>query len=171
MSTRSRFILSLLLVAEILAARPVHARAGTNPLANLTAITNGAGEPLRVDDLEGSVVVVDVWASWCAPCVNSLPDLQAIARETRGRGVRIVPISIDRGGAVAAVRAYARKNIRDLPLYVGPPRDVMKHFGVTGLPFTLVYDSRGRIVARFQGAQAAKPAALRRAIKRALAAK
>ena len=85
--------------------------------------------------------------------------------------MRIVPISIDRDGALAAVRAYARMNIRDLPLYVGPPEEITPHFGIGGLPFTIVYDASGRIVARFQGARPSTPAALRSAIGRALAAK
>lgn len=171
MAARYRFMLPLLMLLMLLAARPASAGTAPSYLSNLSGVTNGAGEPIALGDLRGKVVVVDIWASWCAPCVASLPDLQAIARQLRGRGVRIVPISIDRGGAMAAVRAYAREDIRALPLNVGPPEEITKRFGVEGLPFTVVYDPTGKIVARFQGARLRTPAALRRAIILALTKK
>lgn len=171
MFTRCHFVLPSMLVVALLAAGTANAHPEPSHLVNLSGVTNGAGEPIALGDLRGKVIVLDIWASWCAPCVTSLPDLQAIAREMRGHGVRIVPISIDREGAVAAVRAYARKDIRSLPLYVGPTKEIMQRFGINGIPFTVVYDSRGRVVARFQGAQTWEPASLRQAITKALAAK
>ena len=169
MPARRRFALPSMLLATILATRPAQDGPAPSDLSNLSAVTNGAGEPIALGDLRGNVVVLDIWASWCAPCVAALPDLQAIARELQGRGVRIVPVSIDRDGAIAAVRAYAQMDIRALPLYVGPPEEITQRFGIEGLPFTVVYDSAGRIVARFQGAWT--PAVLRRAITQALATK
>ena len=141
MPARRRFALPSMLLATVLAtlvaARPAQDGPAPGDLGNLSAVTNGAGEPIALGDLRGNVVVLDIWASWCAPCVAALPDLQAIARELQGRGVRIVPVSIDRDGAIAAVRAYARMDIRALPLYVGPPEEITQRFGIEGLPFTV----------------------------------
>jgi thiol-disulfide isomerase/thioredoxin len=169
MRARYRVALVSMLLAAHLAARPAHAAPAPSYLDKLSAVTDGAGKPIALGGLRGKVVVVDIWASWCAPCVSSLPDLQAIALELHGRGVRVVPVSIDRDGAIAAVRAYAREDIRALPLYVGPPEELARHFEIEGLPLTLVYDASGRNVARFRGARPWTSAALRRAIFRALA--
>jgi thioredoxin-like negative regulator of GroEL len=171
MPARYHLALPSMLLAALLAARPARADPAPSYLVDLSAVTNGAGEPIALGDLRDKVVVVEIWASWCAPCVANLPDLQAIARELQGCDVSIVPISIDRDGAIAAVRAYAQKDIRALPLYVGPPEEITKRFGIEGLPFTVVYDSAGDIVARFQGTRPWTPAVLRRAITRALATK
>ena len=122
-------------------------------LDNLSDVVDGAGRPIAAAKLKGQVVVVDIWASWCAPCVAQLPELEALAIKAKGKGIAVVPISIDRGGPMAAVRAYARKNIRVLPLYVGPTADVMDRFGVVAIPNTLVFDPQGRLVARFRGGQ------------------
>ncbi|HKT74053.1 MAG TPA: TlpA disulfide reductase family protein [Steroidobacteraceae bacterium] len=122
-------------------------------LNDLTGIVDGAGQPISRSALQGQVVVLDIWASWCSPCVAQLPELQALAVATRGKGIRVVPVSIDAGGALAAVRAYARKNIRALPLYVGSAASVMERFGVDGIPNTLVFDPQGNLVARFRGGQ------------------
>ena len=122
-------------------------------LNDLSGIVDGAGRPISASELKGQVVVLDIWASWCAPCVTQLPELETVAIRTKGTGVMVVPISIDEGGAMAAVRAYARKNIRALPLYVGPATSVMERFGVVAIPNTLVFDPQGRLVARFQGRQ------------------
>jgi thiol-disulfide isomerase/thioredoxin len=53
------------------------------------------GKPLRIGDLRGKVVLLDVWASWCAPCKDELPMLDEIAARQRKRGVEIVAVSID----------------------------------------------------------------------------
>lgn len=169
MLARFRFALVLMFLAAHLDARPADAGPAPSYLDNLSVVTDGAGQPIALGGLRGKVVVVDIWASWCAPCVSGLPDLQAVALELRGRGVRVVPVSIDRDGAIAAVRAYARENIRALPLYVGLPEELARRFEIEGLPLTLVYDAAGKNVARFQGVRPWTSAALRRAIFRALA--
>ena len=148
------FRLTVLLLA--VSGAPIGAAAAQDSdirLDDLSGIVDGAGRPISASKLKGQVVVLDIWASWCAPCVAQLPELEALAIKTKGAGVKVVPISIDEGGAMAAVRAYARKNIRALPLYVGPTASVMERFGVVAIPNTLVFDPQGRLVARFQGVQ------------------
>lgn len=112
------------------------------------------GAPLDLSDLRGSVVVLNVWGSWCAPCKKEQPDLQRAADALAPRGVRFLGINVrDRspGNALAHVRRYrvtypsffdARMTLvarfRDLP--------------PTAIPSTLVIDSEGRVAARMLGA-------------------
>jgi thiol-disulfide isomerase/thioredoxin len=118
---------------------------------SLAGVQDGSGKPIPRSTYKDQVVVLEIWASWCSPCVAQLPRLQALAIQTKRKGIAVIPISIDTGGALAAVRAYARKNIVALPLYVGSPDSIMQRFGVEILPNTLIFDPQGGLVARFSG--------------------
>lgn len=111
-----------------------------------TSFTTANGEPVSLQAFRGRPVLVDVWASWCAPCLPGLVELQRIADRFGPRGLAVVPLSTDRGGAPAALRSYARLNLRRLPLYLGDPAS----FGVRAVPTAILFDASGREVARFE---------------------
>lgn len=125
--------------------------------------TMANGEPASLYAFRGRPVLVDVWASWCAPCLPGLVEVQRIADRYGPRGLAVVPLSIDRGGAPAALRSYARLNLSRLPLYLGNSAS----FGARTLPTAILFDAAGREVARFEG-QAWRAAAIAAAIERLL---
>ncbi len=114
--------------------------------ASSPGFTTAAGEPVSLRAFRGRPVLVDLWASWCAPCLPGLVELQRIA-DRFGPGLAVVPLSTDRGGAPAALRSYARLNLARLPLYLGDSAS----FGARALPTAIVFDAAGREVARFEG--------------------
>ncbi|MBP7339242.1 TlpA disulfide reductase family protein [Niveispirillum sp.] len=142
-----------------LALLPLVAAARGEPV-----ITDLTGVAWRMADFRGGPLLLDIWASWCAPCVVALPMLQQMATEFQVDGLRVVALSIDRGGAPAALRAYHRMGITALPLYLGDPDAVTAGFAVKSLPTTLLFDAAGREFARFAGTQAAPADRLRAAI-------
>jgi len=111
--------------------------------ANAFDLKDTAGQSQRLADLKGKWVVVNFWATWCAPCVKEIPDIAAFARE-QGDKVRVLGLALDWDDE-KQVKAFARKVGHTYPLVLGNDASE-KIFGkVKGLPTTIVYDPNGKI--------------------------
>lgn len=111
-----------------------------------------AGGRLDVATWRGSVVVVNFWGSWCAPCRKEQPQLERAARSTAGNGVRF--LGVDTKDDTGSARAYVRRFHVSYPSLVDPAGTAGLAFGSLlprAVPFTFVLDSRGRVAARFVG--------------------
>ena len=120
------------------------------PEATFTAAN---GQLLRLADFRGHPLVLNVWATWCGPCIAEMPALDAMARELRPEGIAVIPIAVDFGG-VKAVRAFYRTHhIRSLPIYAAPGGGLLDAWNIGGIPVTWLIDREGRAIARADGAQ------------------
>lgn len=108
----------------------------------------GAGPARPVNAGDGRPTVVNLWASWCAPCVREMPLLQRTA-DRAGDGVRFVGIDVQDEEASAA-GLLAATGVR-YDQYADPAGDVRSAVRAVGLPVTLVFDAQGREVARRLG--------------------
>jgi thiol-disulfide isomerase/thioredoxin len=110
------------------------------------------GQPQGISQWRGSVVVVNFWATWCAPCREEIPILISLQEKYRAHGLQFVGIAIDQRDKVAA---FARQfNINYVVLLGGLETiDLTRQVGnrVGALPFTVVVDRNGRIVSRELG--------------------
>jgi thiol-disulfide isomerase/thioredoxin len=135
----------------------------TGPMAKLVTPADGAPEPdiaftgpdgqiMKLAQLKGQVVVVNFWATWCGPCKEEMPSLAKLAKDYAGRGVKVVPISVDRLEDGQKARDFLRAN-GALPFYNDPEYRVV--FGLTprpdGIPTTVIYDKAGKEQARLSG--------------------
>ncbi len=110
------------------------------------------GGPVRLADFKGGVVLLNFWATWCAPCIREMPALDRLQSILGAEGLRVAAVSIDRGGR-EVVAPFAKKlGLRDLPLYLDPKSALARAFGVPGLPSTFLIDAEGRIVRAMAGA-------------------
>jgi thiol-disulfide isomerase/thioredoxin len=116
-----------------------------------TPFTTADGASRRIADYAGKVLVVNLWATWCAPCVAELPSLAALARRLEPQGVLVLPVSSDRGGAKVVEGFYAAHAISGLPVLIDKDAALMHALGVRGLPTTYLVDGAGRIVGQEQG--------------------
>jgi thiol-disulfide isomerase/thioredoxin len=116
-----------------------------------TPFTTADGASRRIADYAGKVLVVNLWATWCAPCVAELPSLAALARRLAPEGVLVLPVSSDRGGAKTVEAFYAAHAISGLPVLIDKDTALTHAFGVRGLPTTYVIDGAGRIVGQEEG--------------------
>ena len=110
------------------------------------------GRTLKLSDLKGQVVVVNLWATWCAPCVTEMPTLARLQARYAGKGVKVLPISLDKGDeAIAKAKAFIAAKA-PLGFYHG---DYALAFAVTpaaeALPTTMIFDRSGRERARLEG--------------------
>ena len=110
-------------------------------------LVDRAGQPRSLQDWPGKALIVNFWATWCAPCRREIPLLQRIARERAPAGFEVVGIAVDYRDKVLA---YADEMQIDYPLLIGEQDalDAAAAFGVEaiGFPFTIFSDRQGRIV-------------------------
>jgi thiol-disulfide isomerase/thioredoxin len=114
--------------------------------------TNAKGQPLSLAAYKGHVLVVNLWATWCGPCVEELPTLAALAGHMEAFGGLVLPISLDIGGRGTVEPFYARHGITNLPVLLDPDGENLDLLDTDGVPVTLVIDPQGQLVARVDGA-------------------
>jgi peroxiredoxin len=107
------------------------------------------GQSVSLSDFQGKVVVLDLWATWCAPCRAEVPVLVRLYDELRDQGLVVVGIGLDQGGA-NVLKPFVEANRVTYPVVVGNP-DVQSQYGVTGIPATFIIGRDGRIAATHAG--------------------
>lgn len=112
---------------------------------------DGEGRALTLADFRGRVVLLNVWATWCVPCREEMPTLDALQGRLGGPEFHVLPLSIDRAGIEPVRQFYDEIGIRHLGLYLGEDLRVMMGFGVIGLPTTVLIDREGQEIARLSG--------------------
>jgi thiol-disulfide isomerase/thioredoxin len=113
--------------------------------------TTRAGEPVRLSSFRHRMVLVNLWATWCGPCVHEMPSLDKL-QAALGNDLTILAISEDRGGGSAVDPFLTKHGIRNLTAYLDPESNVAHAFGVDGLPTSFLIDRDGRILGWLKGA-------------------
>jgi thiol-disulfide isomerase/thioredoxin len=124
--------------------------AAPRPVPEIT-FKNGQGEPMALADFRGSVVLLNVWATWCAPCRREMPTLDRLQGELGGPEFQVVALSIDRKGLPAVQEFYAELGLKTLPIYVDETGAAQRALSVLGLPTTLLLDREGNEAGRLLG--------------------
>jgi cytochrome c biogenesis protein CcmG, thiol:disulfide interchange protein DsbE len=110
------------------------------------------GDTINIRDYRGSVVVLNVWATWCGPCVREMPALERLHHELGPEGLEIIGVSVDEApNSAAAVRAFRDRFGLTFPLLHDPSGNIQDVYRVTGLPTTFIIDKNGRIRQRLLG--------------------
>ena len=127
-----------------------------SPMAAVAApalkFTDAKGRQLSLADYAGHVLVVNLWATWCGPCVDEVPSFAALAGQIQPFGGLVLPISIDANGAKAVRPFYELHKITDLPILLDPNGDNLDVLNTDGVPITVVINPQGQLVAQVEGA-------------------
>ena len=115
------------------------------------AFADAEGREVTLDDFRGRTVLLNVWATWCPPCVKEMPMLDALQAELGGEDFHVVALSIDRAGPDAVREFYDRTGVENLPLYIDESSRASAALGAFGLPATLLLDPQGREIGRLIG--------------------
>ncbi len=107
------------------------------------------GTPIRMADWRGKVVLINFWATWCAPCLIEMPRFSDWQRQYAGQGLQVLGISMD--DSVEPVKRLLNQRGVSYPVIMGDTKLARLFGGVTGLPSSFVIDRTGRIVARYRG--------------------
>lgn len=111
-----------------------------------------AGRRLTLADFKGEGLVVNFWATWCPPCRAELPSLVALNKRIEKDGIRVLPISVDSEGVNAVRPYYKNHDITGVPILLDPSSSALDAFEVSGIPFTVIIDRKGEMIASLQGA-------------------
>jgi peroxiredoxin len=110
------------------------------------------GQRVRLQAYRGHIVVLNFWATWCAPCTQEMPLLARTAEQYRSRGVTVVGASLDDSKTVKNIPAFVNKYQVTFPVWVGASGDNLDRFGLgDAVPATVIIDQDGHIVARVLG--------------------
>ena len=111
--------------------------------------TDAAGAPAALADFRGRPALLNLWATWCAPCLREMPMLDSLAGALGG-ALSVVALNQDRDAA-AARAFWAGRGFAHLELFLDPGLSAFAALGVRGLPLTLLIDAEGREIARLEG--------------------
>ncbi|WP_240530075.1 TlpA disulfide reductase family protein [Novosphingobium sp. PC22D] len=117
------------------------------PLPRIT-VKDAEGKTLALPSLKGKPALVNLWATWCAPCIAELPTLDAIAAEGR---IAVVTVSQDMGKPEEVAAFLKAKGGENLPAWLDPENDLAFQYGGGVLPTSVLYDAEGREVWRYVG--------------------
>ena len=123
------------------------------------------GQPIRLSDLQGKVVLLDFWATWCGPCKAAMPKLAELERTHGADGLVVLGLTEE---ALGRVRAFLKKNPVPYTIGIDAGNRTAALYGVGSLPTAFVIDRRGRVVEVVVGAGPSAYEALTRAVVAAL---
>lgn len=148
-----------LLLAGLLALLGSSANAEEMPLAEpffALSMSNFDEVPLALASFKGKPLVVNFWARWCGPCRKEIPDLAEMHEKYKGKGVLILGIAVEEATHRDSLREFAKAYDMSYPLLIGGVQQSVALMQATGnpksgLPFTLVIDRQGKIIAKKLG--------------------
>lgn len=114
-------------------------------LAPDTPFLDAAGRERTLADFRGRVVLLNLWATWCGPCVEEMPALDRLQARLGGEDFTVLALSQDRDGAARVEPFYREHGLAALEIYLDPQNRLMRALGAHGLPTTLLIDREGRI--------------------------
>jgi len=116
-----------------------------------TAFQTKDGQEITLKAYEGKHVLVNFWATWCAPCRKEMPMLAGLQSELGGEEFEVVTIATGRNPPPAMVAFFDEIGVDNLPLHRDPKQALAREMGVAGLPVTVLLDPEGREIARMLG--------------------
>lgn len=115
------------------------------------AVETRQGAAVRLSDYKGKVVLLNFWATWCAPCRKEMPALDALNRDLGGEDFAVVLIATGRNPAPAIDMFFAEAGIETLETLLDPRQKAAAAMAVAGLPGTVLLNREGLEIARMQG--------------------
>lgn len=123
-----------------------------NPIpAPQTKFQDREGKPVSFSDFRGKTLLVNFWATWCAPCLYEMPSLNRLQKALGGDGFEVITISLDRQGYDVIDPFFEKTQIDALQAYLDRSNKLTLEVGAIGLPTSILIDKNGRLITRMVG--------------------
>ena len=125
---------------------------GYPPDFTLPALDAGSADPapIHLSEHRGHVVLVNFWATWCPPCIEETPSLEALSTKMRKLGVEVIGVSVDQDPA--AIKTFVAEHHLSFPIVRDPDQKVASQYGTLKFPETYILDRDGRVAEKIIGA-------------------
>ena len=120
--------------------------------AKLSPFLDAAGNPVSIDSFRGKVVILNLWAPWCVPCLQEMPSLDRLAARLPDRDFAVVAVTKDVVGDSPSKTTFDRMRLKRLKLYLDPKGSLAPQVGARGFPTTLILGADGTPLAYREGA-------------------
>jgi peroxiredoxin len=160
---RSRWIGRVTVVAAVVtigalawSRRDAYAPLDVGRMAPDFAAADLDGDSTRLTDLRGKVVLLNVWATWCRPCLKEMPALQRLHDQLQPDGFTVLAVSVDNvafvmGDPAEAVRTFMHDYAITFPVLLDPDKRIEDRYPIHGLPMSYLIDREGRIQGKYLG--------------------
>ncbi len=119
------------------------------PVADFS-LPNLQGRAISLSSLKGKVVFLNVWATWCQPCIDEMPTIQRLHDQLQPRGLEVLTVSIDPLG-LQIVNPFVKKYGLSFPVLLDMKSQIQKLYGTVGVPESFIIDKNGRLVEKVIG--------------------
>ena len=108
------------------------------------------GKMVSLSDYKGKVVLVNIWATWCPPCVDEMPSMEKLYQKLKGENFEILAVSIDEPG-LKAVAPFMKKANLTFPALIDSEGTIKAVYGITGVPESFIIDQQGILIKKIVG--------------------
>ena len=106
---------------------------------------------VNLSDFKGKLIILNFWATWCAPCKEEMPSLDALQSNAKLNNLKIFPINIGQEEISKSKSFFKELNIKNLDIYIDAPITLAKKFSLRGVPTTIIFNKEGKEFARIIG--------------------
>tara|TARA_B100000767_G_scaffold28659_1_gene24861 strand:- start:15 stop:530 length:516 start_codon:yes stop_codon:yes gene_type:complete len=104
-----------------------------------------------LDDFKGKLIILNFWATWCAPCMEEMPSLDSLQSNSNFDNLKVFPINIGKEKTSKTKIFFKELNIQNLGIYIDSPITLAKKFSLRGVPTTILFNKKGQEFARIVG--------------------
>jgi len=108
------------------------------------------GKMVSLSDYKGKVVLLNIWATWCPPCVEEMPSMERLYQKFKGQNFEILAVSIDEPG-LKAVAPFMKKSNLTFPALIDSEGAIKAVYGITGIPESFIIDKQGNLIKKIIG--------------------
>tara|TARA_Y100000992_G_C21214541_1_gene467167 strand:- start:631 stop:1140 length:510 start_codon:yes stop_codon:yes gene_type:complete len=108
-------------------------------------------QEININQLKGSLLILNFWATWCKPCKEEMPSLDSLQANQELNHLKIFPINVGKENLEKINRYFVELNIQNMQTYFDPPTTLAKTFSLRGIPTSILFNKEGKEFARIIG--------------------